>query len=205
MREVIDGPCILHRLGGIVHCLQVIQHHFVALLIRNFLHVLMSTESIGSDHLVDVFSPAEVIDHQMAEAFLDHVVKYIVRDLGMIFRLRSHCLHSITFIIDLGEEFFLIFTGISIVNKTVRLASVAVSAVKRCRYNQLVKLFDFTVYRDEDFAVFPFDFCNVLLSFALCFSLASRHSQIYCVPFFQVQRLTLTKFIVVWKSRYFRT
>ena len=136
----------------------------------------MGTECIGSDHLVNIVFPAAVINHQMAEALLHHVVKHIVGDLRMILRLRGHCLNGVALVIDFGEEGLLIVTCVCIINKAIRLTSVAVSAVKRCRHDQLIKLLDFAVDGDKHFAVLPLnlrdaavELCSVLQFFVEAF------------------------------------
>ena len=117
----------------------------------------MLAQRIGGDDLVDLVSPAAIIDHQVAELLRNHVVKHIVGDLGVIFGLGEEGLHVIALVVDLGEEGLLVFTGVEVLDHALLTVGALVRNVERGGDDDLVKLLNLAVYGDENLAVFALD------------------------------------------------
>ena len=160
MREVIDAPLIDNIRCGVVHDLQVFQNHLLALFIRNFFHILMLAERISRDDLILGISPATIVNHQMSETLRHHVVKYIVGNLRMILRLGLHGQNIVTLIINLGEEFLLIFAGIEVLDHALLSVCALVRNIQRSSHDDLVIFFHISVDGDKYFSISSLDFFN---------------------------------------------
>ena len=90
MREVIHAPLVNHVGRGVLHRLKVIEHHLLAVLVGDLLGLLVLSQRVGRDDLIDAVLPAAVIYHKVAEAGRDHIVENVIAYLRVILRLRLH-------------------------------------------------------------------------------------------------------------------
>ena len=161
MREVVNAPLVDDLFGRVVHDLEVVLNHLAALLVGDLLRVLVLAQRIGGDDLVDLISPAAVIDHQVTELLGLHVVKDIVGDLRVILGLGEEGLDVVALVVDLGEELLLVVAGVEVLDHALLTVGALVGNVERSGDDDLVELLDLAVDGDEDLAVVALDLLDV--------------------------------------------
>ena len=160
MGEVVHGPFIDDLLGRVAHGLEVILHHLAAGIVGDLGGVLVLAQRIGGNDLVNLISPAAIIDHQVAELLGNHVVKHVVRDFGVVLRPGEEGLNVIALIVDLGEEGLFILAGIEVLDHALLAVITFIGNVERSGDDDLIKLLNLAVDRDEDLAILALDLVN---------------------------------------------
>ena len=153
MGEVVHGPLVDHVGGGVVHGLQVVQHHLAALLVGDLLTILVLAQGVGGDDLILGVLPAAVIDHQMAQLLGHHVVEDVVGDLGMILGLGLHGQNVVALVVDLGEQGLLVLPGVEVFHHADLTVSPLVGDVQGGGDDDLVVFLNLAVDGDIDLAV----------------------------------------------------
>ena len=161
MGEVVHGPLVDDFLGGVVHGLEVVLHHLAAGLVGDLGAVAVLAQGVGGDDLVDLVSPAAVVDHQVAELLGNHVVEDIVGDLGVVLGLGEESLHIVALIVDAGEELLLVVAGVEVLDHALLAVGALVGDVEGRGDDDLVVLLDRTVDGDVDLAILALDLLDV--------------------------------------------